>query len=79
MPMKNLIIAVLCAALLSSCATLMQDYPPTEYQKTEPQKGEPRRQLKTLPLAVDLVTGVWPLLVDFYTNKIYKEQPKVKN
>lgn len=73
--MKKLIILIVCAISLNSCATLFGG-PVSQYQKTRPLPGEPQRQVRVVALVADLVL-FWPsLIVDFATGAIYKPAPK---
>ena len=57
----------------SSCATVFGG-PRTSYQVTIPKPGEPQREVRIVPLLIDVI--FWPsLVVDFATGAIYKPSP----
>lgn len=70
---KTLFILALSGILLSqtSCATIWGGKI-SECQKTKPAPGKPKRQIRPVPLVLDVCTGLVWVAVDFATGAIYK-------
>jgi hypothetical protein len=61
---------------LNSCATVFANGSAC-HSKPNKSIGEPTRQLRVVPLILDVCTGVVPLIIDIATGAIYK--PCAKN
>lgn len=72
--LQQLIIVLLAATTLSSCATVFGG-PVTTYQKTKPAAGQPQRDVRVGALVADVLL-FWPgAIIDFATGAIYKPAP----
>jgi len=68
---SRVLIMLLIAVTLSSCATLFCGQV-TECQRTKPNAGQPQRQVRAGALILDILL-FWPgTIVDFATGAIYK-------
>lgn len=73
--LRQLIIVLLAASTLSSCATVFGG-PVSTYQKTKPAAGQPQRELRVGALVADILL-FWPgAVIDFATGAIYKPEAK---
>ena len=66
----NFLVIAIIAICLSSCATLFGGQV-GECQRTRPAQGQPARQVRVVPLVLDVLI-FWPsAIVDFGTGAIY--------
>jgi hypothetical protein len=73
--LRQLIIVLLAASTLSSCATVFGG-PVSTYQKTKPAAGQPQRDIRVGALVADILL-FWPgAVIDFATGAIYKPEAK---
>lgn len=68
---KALLALVVACFMFTSCATLVCG-PVSTCQKTKPAAGQPQRQIRVVPLILDIATGIVWVAVDFGTGAIYK-------
>ena len=79
--MKKLISLLLCAGMLTSCATILTVNKSVDAcQRCKPETGKREMQIGYLFLDLGLifVSGPVPLLLDMATGKIYKPCDKIK-
>lgn len=69
--MKNVILIVLAALTISSCATVFGGKI-TVHQKTKPAAGEQRRNIRVVALVANIILFPLGTIVDFATGAIYK-------
>jgi hypothetical protein len=78
--MKKIVLGLLLAVQLSSCASMMQDGMPKTAYQSKPVTGH--RKIQVFPFIADVLfvavplVGVVPLIVDFWDGRIYRQYPK---